>query len=89
MKQKSIDNKKLFSHKIERTFHSETHILLEETDVKELLSRLIYEILNKISVYQKNGSDWYFKEVLNFEIHTVDFKPIKGSSHIPLPDFIF
>ena len=36
----------------------------------------------------KNGSGWYFKEVLNLEIHTVGYKPMKGSSYIPLPDFI-
>lgn len=69
-------------------FQSETHINLEATDVKELLSNTIYEILNKIAIYQKNGSGWYFKEVLNLEIHTVDCKPMKGSSYIPLPDFI-
>jgi len=37
---------------------------------------------------KKNGSGWYFKEVLNLEIHTVGYKPMKGSSYIPLPDFI-
>ena len=29
-----------------------------------------------------------FSEVLYLEIHTVDYKPMKGSSYIPLPDFI-
>ena len=60
-------------------FQSETHINLEAKDVKELLSKMIYEILNKISIYQKNGSGWYFKEVLNLEIHTVDYKPFSNS----------
>lgn len=49
---------------------------------------MIYEILNNIATYQRNGSGWYFKEVINLEIHTVDYKPMKGSSYIPLPDFI-
>ena len=53
--------------------------------MKELLSKMIYEILNKIATYQKCGSGWYFTEVLN---HTVGYKPMKGSSYIPLPDFI-
>lgn len=42
-------------------FHSQTHISLEATDVKELLSRVIYEILYKFGTYQKkkkNGSGW-------------------------------
>ena len=39
-------------------------------------------------MYQKNGSGWYFKEVVQLEIHTVDYNPTKGSSYIPLPDWI-
>ena len=69
-------------------FQSETHINLEKTDVKVILSQMIREILIKLAVYQKNGSGWYFKEVISFEIHTVDYKPIKGSSYISLPDFL-
>ena len=46
---------------------------------------MIRELLHKISTYQKNGSGLYLKEVLNLEIHTVKYKPMKGSSYIPLP----
>lgn len=88
MEQKRTDKRKTIFIQDRAYFHSETHILLEATDVKELLSKVIYKILNKIAIYPKNGSGWYFKEVLNLEIHTVDFKPMKGSSYIPLPDFI-
>ena len=70
-------------------FQSDTHINLESTDVKEILAKVIHTILEKISIYQQNGSGWYFKEVANFEIHTVDYKPMRGgSSYIPLPDWI-
>ena len=44
--------------------------------------------MEKISIFQKNGSGRYFKEVISLEIHIVDYKPIKGSSYIPLPDFL-
>ena len=30
---------------------------------------MIKEILEKISIYQRNGSGWYFKEVSSLEIH--------------------
>ena len=69
-------------------FNTETYINLESTDVKFILSQMIKEILEKISIFQKNGSGWYFKEVSSLEIHIVDYKPIKGSSYIPLPEFI-
>ena len=68
-------------------FNTETFVNLESTDVKDILSQMIKEILEKISVFQMNGSGWYFKEVTSLEIHIVDYKSIKGSSYIPLPVF--
>ena len=69
-------------------FNTETYISLESTDVKVILCQIIKEILEKISVFRMNGSGWYFKEVFSLEIHIVDYKPIKGSSYIPLPNFL-
>ena len=51
--QKRIDKRKTISVQDRAYFHSETHINLEATDVKEILSRMICGILNKISIYQK------------------------------------
>ncbi|CAH3198068.1 unnamed protein product, partial [Porites evermanni] len=45
-------------------------------------------ILGDFDAYQENGSGWYFKEVVQLEIHTVEFNPSKGSSYIPIPDWI-
>ena len=69
-------------------FHSDTYINLVSTDVTELLKKIISEIIEKINIYQQNGSGWYFKEVIQLEIHTVKFIPMKGSPYIPLPDWI-
>ena len=69
-------------------FHSETYINLKSTDVEDLLKKIISDIIEKIEVYQQNGSGWYFKEVLQLEIHVVEFNPLGGSSYIPLPDWI-
>lgn len=88
MEKQNIDKRKTVIIQDGAYFRSETYINLEATDVKQLLSRMTYEILTKISIYQNNGSGWYFNEVLSLEIHTVDYKPMKGSSYIPLPDFI-
>ena len=88
MEQKLIDEKKTIFKQDKFYFHSETYINVEVTNVKEILFGMIYEILDKIASYQRNCSGWYFKEVVNLEIHTVDYKPLKGSSNIPLPDFI-
>ena len=69
-------------------FQSRTHINLEKTDVKVILKEMIIEILGNLIIYQKKGTGWYFKEVKRLEIHIVEYKPIKGSSCIPLPEFI-
>ena len=65
-------------------FHSLTHINLETTDAKEILALVIRTILESISKYQQNGNGWYFREVIHLEIHIVDYKPMRGSSYIPL-----
>ena len=88
-KQESVDGgRKSITTGSKTYFQSETHINLEKTDVKVILSRMLREIMEKIADYQRNGSGWYFKEVISFEIHTVGYKSIKGSSYIPLPDFL-
>ena len=69
-------------------FHSNTHVNFKLTDVKELLNKLLREIIENISTYQKNGSGWYFREVVKLEIHTTEYTPLTGSSYIPLPDWI-
>ena len=69
-------------------FQSRTHVNLEKTDVKVILKEMIIEILGNLINYQKKGSGWYFKEVIRLEIHIVEYKPMRGSSFIPLPDFI-
>ena len=72
----------------EAYFHSITYDNLEKTDVKEIITKMIEEIMQKIYEYNIKGSDWYFREVKRLEIHTVDYKPMRGSSYIPLPEFI-
>ena len=69
-------------------FLSNTSINLEKTEVQVILADMIEEIFNKLSEYQEKGSGWYFKEVINLEIHIVEYKPIKGGTYIPLPNFI-
>ena len=84
-------SRKIETSETKSYFNTETYINLESTDVKVILSQMIKEILEKIrpkSMFQMYGSGWYFKEVSGLEIHIVDYKPIKGSSYIPLPDFI-
>ena len=69
-------------------FRSGTHINHEIEDIKVIMKEMINETLKKLSEYLKNGSGWYFKEVISLEIHLVENKPMKGGTYIPLPKFI-
>ena len=69
-------------------FLTGTHLNLESTNVDKLIKLCYERIEGHIEVYTEKGSGWYFKEVDKLEIHTVEFNPTKGSSYIPLPDWI-
>ena len=59
MENQVIDKSKTIFKQAKAYFHSETHINLEATDVKEILSKMIDETLNKTATYQRNGCGWY------------------------------
>ena len=64
-----------------KAFHSEIEINLENTDVDEMMKT----ILERLANFQKSGSNWIFNSVVSLDIHTVKYKSLKVSSHIPLP----
>ena len=49
---------KVFTLKSKAYFQSDTHINLESSDVDKILSEVINSILEKIEIYQQNGSGW-------------------------------
>ena len=64
-------------------------INMNSTDVDNLIERCIDSINAHIENYiHTGGSAWFFKEIDRLEIHTVEYNPTKGSSYIPLPDWI-
>ena len=79
---------KYFEIKDNSYFHSETYSNMESTNVKTIIGESKEKILEGISNYQNNGSDWFFKQIHQLEIHTNEFRPIRGSSYLPLPDWI-
>ena len=88
MEKKEADKNMMFTVQDKAYFNSNTHINIQSTDVKEILKNVIFTINGTINFYQQNGSGWYFKEIIHLEIHTVNYSPMKGSSYIPLPDWI-
>ena len=45
-------------------------------------------LLETLANFQRQGSNWRFRSVLSLDLHTVKYGPLRGSSYIPLPDFL-
>ena len=82
------DGKKTDQIETEAYFSSSTRTNFKSSDVEKLFSKNVKEIMINIDNFQKNGTGWKMKEIVKLEINTTDFKPMRGSSYIPLPDWI-
>ena len=51
----------------------------------EIIDEMEQEMIEKMENFNQRGSNWVFKRVIRLEIHFVRWKPLKGSSWIPLP----
>ena len=69
-------------------FQTKTFINIEETNEYDIISHMKEDIPEKIDIFQMSGSGWYFKEVKRLEIHIVEYRPMRGGTDIPLPEFI-
>ena len=69
-------------------FHSDIYSNMETTNVDSINKGSQEKINESISNYINNGSGWYFKQIVNLEIHINEYKVMRGSSYIPLPDWI-
>ena len=66
-------------------FHSKIEINVEGTNENELLNEMIARIDENIANFQQRGSNWQFVSINQLEIHLGNWKPLGGSSYIPLP----
>ena len=69
-------------------FAAKAMINLESTDVHGLYHEAGEKMLEALSNFKSQGSNWRFKQVLKLDIFTVEYKPLKGKSYIPLPDVL-
>jgi len=73
---------------IDAPFVSRTEINLEATDVSELYNNAMDKMKESMASFQRRGSNWRFVAVQRLDINTVEYKPLKGSSYIPLPKYL-
>ena len=70
---------------VDAEFHSEIQTNLEGTDENKLFDQIIARIGEVLANFQRSGSNWVFVKFNQLQIHMADWKPISGSSYIPLP----
>ena len=66
-------------------FHGKCHVVLKKEDIDFALRESLKKIFTSFLEYQREGSNWALDKVLGVNIHTVKYKPLKGSSFIQLP----
>ena len=70
-------------------FHSNMEINLEATDENELYDVMIDTIEEKIQKLEHAPeTGWHFHSVINLELHTAEWVPLRGSSYIELPEYL-
>ena len=69
-------------------FKTKNNIVDESTELTDFLSVSVERISELIESLQGRGSGWIFDKVLYFEILVNVYKPLAGSSYIPLPKFL-
>ena len=59
-------------------FHSDNHINLDGTDEDDIYIIMTERILEKMATFQSMGSGWRLHSIINLELHTARYNPLRG-----------
>ena len=66
-------------------FHSDIEIILEGTDESDLYDTMAEKVLEALASFQAKKTDSRFHSVIQLELRTAEYKPLKGETYIKLP----
>ena len=66
--------------------YSGIEVNLDGTDEKELYDTMVERIIEKMATFQSMGSGWRLHSIIQLELHTVRYNPLRGETYIPLPE---
>ncbi|XP_071085832.1 uncharacterized protein [Haliotis cracherodii] len=69
----------------EPVFRGKCQTALKWEDLEEGMRGSIKKIYTSFIEYQREGSNWTVDKVLDLIIHTAKYRPLRGSSYLPLP----
>ena len=67
-------------------FKSNAREIINKYDIETVISDAGNERINRISEWISEGSGWVIKSVDKHEIDISKYKPLRGSSYLPLPE---
>ena len=73
---------------IEVPFRSRNYILLNMYDFDDQYSAAMDEVINRLSIFLREGSGWIVQKVISLKLYTAAYQPLAGSSYIPTPPFL-
>ena len=59
-------------------FHSDIEVNLDGTDEIELYGTMVERIIEKMATFQSMGSGWRLYSIIQLELHTVRYNPLRG-----------
>ena len=69
-------------------FKSNAREIINENDIETVISDAGNELINRISEWISEESGWVIKPVDKHEIDISKYKPLRGSSYLPIPEKI-
>ena len=88
VKQSLLKNKPFRLKKKTPFFHSDTEIVLGEINPREVYKKAVERVIENLAHFNKGGSGFVFDGIIRFDINTVEYKPLRGSSYFLLPEFL-
>ena len=69
-------------------FKSNAREIINKNDTETVINHAGNELINRISEWISEGSGRFIKSVDKHEIDICKYKPLRGSSYLPLPEKI-
>ena len=66
-------------------FRSKNNITTKQSQLEEQIATAFQEINAPLEQFQREGSGWIFKHIVQVDINVAEYQPLMGSSYIPLP----
>jgi len=69
-----------------KTFNTKSAPIFQTTDIHEWYEENVRKpLLNDLDDFEDHGSGWILESILNLAVHINKYRPMVGSSYIPLP----